>query len=270
MSLLDIVEAVGEGTHKEIIPGMKGSFNVTIGDAVSGFYGSRHTHIFGADIKLVCDPEDLLMGKVAHYLPLTSALLAGIGGNATFVYAQNTNMIYGGPKTDIRRAPSVSKNSDFVLPHAGATPGGAGQMGAAAEIDKGLLFGVAALSTLVVAVPAVMELMIRFKYPQFGSSSASQETLEGYGETPNILKLCAYAVTSRLMDFLKTFEESGTWAEFGEFWISAAEYIGTKLRAFGTACIELGEWIAEGVADMAGAIARAAEAAGEAAAAAFA
>ena len=113
MSLLDIVEAVGEGTHKELIPGMTGSFNVTIGDAVAGFYGSRHTHIFGGEIKLVCDPEDLLMGKIAHYLPLTSALLAGIGGNATFVYAQNTTMIYGGPKFDVRRAPSISKSSDF-------------------------------------------------------------------------------------------------------------------------------------------------------------
>ena len=37
----------------------KGSCKVTIGDALGGYFGARHTHIFGPEIKLICDPEDL-------------------------------------------------------------------------------------------------------------------------------------------------------------------------------------------------------------------
>lgn len=229
MSLLDIVEAVGEGTNKTLIPNMTGSFNVTIGDAVAGIFGARHTHIYGGEIKLVCDPEDFLLGQVAHKIPTISALLGGIGGQATFVYAQNTSATYGGPKVDIRRAPSISKQTDYIIPRAGKP---ATVSDPPDPVDGVMCAAVTVLSVLVIAVPAVMELMIRFKYPQYGSAAASQETLEGYGETPGILKLCAYAVTSRLMELLKQLEELATFADCARYAATVAAAYGEKAIVF--------------------------------------
>lgn len=255
MSLLDWVEVGGLSAHKELMPVMKGSFGVTIGDAVAGFFGARHAHIFGGELKLVCDPEDMVLGKLEHYLPLTTALLGGVGGQTTFVYGSNTSATYVGPKMDIRRAPHVDKQTDYVLARVGSPP----TVNAVVDpIDASMLAAVTVLSVLVVCVPAALELAIRFKYPSFGSSSASEETLEGYGETPAILKLCAFAITSRLMAFLKNLEESGTWAEFAEFWSKVATYLGECFEAFGTACVNLGGRIAAAGREAGAAIAAAA------------
>lgn len=232
MGIMEWIDGGMEIADFEKPAAMKGSFGVTIGDAVAGFFGARYTHIFGSEVKLVCDPEDMLFGQLEHYLPLTSALLGGIGGQATFVYGSNIGATYWGPKVEIRRAPTHNKCSDYILPHAkfiGPVPNPASGLAKPVDpIDEAMCAAVAVLSVLVCVVPAALELAIRFKYPAYGSSTASPTTLEGYGETPSILKLCAYGITSRLMALLKLLEEKGTWADFAEFWIKVGEYFTTK------------------------------------------
>jgi hypothetical protein len=230
MSVWDWVEC-GLIDHDKSIPAMGGSFGVTIGDAVGGFFGARHTHIFGPDIKLVADPEDMLMGKLESVLPGVAQLLAGIGGNVTFCYGSNVTATYIGPKMEIRRAHAVSKTSDYVLPRIKAAgPASAAGVPPVDPIDPAMLAAVAALSVLIICVPAALELAIRFAYPLYGSKAAGdQEAVEGYGKAPEIMKLCAYMVTSRLMGFLKMLEEKGSWAQFAEQWVKEAEYLGLRL-----------------------------------------
>lgn len=262
MSVWDWVECGLIDKHVEL-PAMTGSFGVTIGDAVAGFFGARHTHIFGADIKLVADPEDLLLGQLEHALPLVTALLGGVGGNVTFCYGTNLTATYMGPKMEIRRAKNISKTTDYYFKPKSA-PGAAGAAAPPPDpVDPATLVAVSALSLLVVCVPAALELAIRFKYPQYGVKGASEETLESYGETPGILKLCAYMVTSRLMALLKMIEDAGSLAQIGEEWSKTAEYIGTRLEAAGTAAVELKDSIAMLLRRMGIAIREAAESVGE-------
>jgi hypothetical protein len=247
MSVWDWVETGLANNHVEL-PAMTGSFGVTIGDAVSGFFGARHTHIFGPDIKLVADPEDMLMGKLEHFLPGVAQLLAGVGGNVTFCYGTNLTATYVGPKMEIRRAPTISKTTDYVLPRVKASgPVTSAGVPPVDPVDEAMLAAVAALSVLVICVPAALELAIRFKYPAYGSKPTTdeqKETIEGYGNSPGVLKLCAYMVTSRLMALLKMLEDKGSWAQFAEQWIKEAEYLGVRLGVAALACIPLYGWYA--------------------------
>jgi hypothetical protein len=211
MSVWDWVECGLIDKHIEL-PAMTGSFGVTIGDAVAGFFGARHTHIFGADVKLVADPEDLLLGQLEHALPLVTALLGGVGGNVTFCYGTNLTATYMGPKMEIRRAKNISKTTDYYF-KSKAAPAAGGAPPPPDPVDPATLAAVSVLSILVVCVPAALELAIRFKYPQYGVKGASEETLEGYGKAPGVLKLCAYMVTSRLMALLKMIEDAGSLAQ---------------------------------------------------------
>jgi hypothetical protein len=204
MSVWDWVE-VGLSDHHTEIEGMKGSFAVTAGDAVSGFFGARHAHIFGSEIKLVCDPEDMLWGKVEHYLPGVAAVLGGIGGQATFVYGSNITATYVGPKVEIRRAPVVNKTSDYVLPMVkkpGANP-------PADAVDPAMAIAVGALSTLLCAVPAALEMVLAIKYK--GHLPDDDDSIPK-------MKLAAYMITTRMMALLKLLEDKGSWAQFAEQW----------------------------------------------------
>jgi hypothetical protein len=244
MSVWDWVEG-GLIDHDKSIPAMGGSFGVTIGDALAGFFGARHTHIFGPDIKLVADPEDMLMGKLEHFLPGVAQLLAGVGGNVTFCYGTNLTATYVGPKMEIRRAPAISKTTDYQLPRIKADgPASADGVPPLDPIDPELLAAVAALSVLVICVPAALELAMRFKYPAFGSKAASDhETIEGYGKSPDILKYCSYMITSRLMALLKMLEDKGSWAQFAEQWVKEAEYVGLRLAVVALLAIPIyGTW----------------------------
>lgn len=212
MSLMDIMQCIGDGKDRDLT-GMKGSFSVAIGDVVAGIFGARHTHIFGSEIKLVCDPLDFAFGRLEEKVPAVAALLNGIGGQATFVYAQNTSATYGGPKVDIRRATNYNKQTDYIIPREGAPPHVSDPPD---PIDVELCIAVTVLSVLVNLVPAVLELVVRFKYPSYGATNPSeqtQNTINGYGETPKILNDCAYTITSRLMGFLKEIEGRGNFVQ---------------------------------------------------------
>ena len=243
MSVWDWVET-GLVDNKVEIPAMGGSFAVTIGDALMGFFGARHTHVFGSDIKLVADPEDMLIGQLEELLPGVAQLLAGVGGNVTFCYGTNLTATYVGPKMEIRRAPVINKTTDYMIPPKAQGPVTAAGVPPADPVDPATLAAVIVLSVLIICVPAALELAIRFRYPQFGNKGASEETLEGYGEAPKVLKLCAYMVTARLMGLLKMLEDKGTFAQFAEQWVKEAEYVGVRLGVIALACIPLYGWAA--------------------------
>jgi hypothetical protein len=225
MGALDWLD-VGLQDHHVEADWWKGSFSVTMGDALLGTFGSYNSHTFGSQITLVADPEEILFGKIAEAIPLVSALVGGIGGSTTFVYGSTTTATYLGPATEIRRAPSISKTTKYQLPRVGDKMTGAGD-GATDPIDMALCVAVGALSALIVLVPAVMELVIRFKYSQYGQPASSSEhsgsgsgeghgESEGQGRTPEILKTCACMITTRLMGLLKMLETKGSLLQWGD------------------------------------------------------
>jgi hypothetical protein len=199
-------------------PGFTGTYGTTMGDAVSGFYGSRHAHIFGPDVKLVCDIEDMIVTHGIEgglKLPFLAALLAGVGGNVTFCYGSNTTATYVGPKMEIRRAENITKTSDNIIARVGATD----------VVDTATVVAVTVLSALICATTAALEMAIHFVYPKYGSTAASDhETIESYGKLPEILKLCVIMVTTRLMAILKMLEDEGTWANLAEHYAEMAEH----------------------------------------------
>ncbi len=195
-----------------------GSFDVKIGDVLSGTFGARHTHVFGPEIKIVCDPEDLLMGRLETYMPLVAGLLSGVGGNATWVYGANTSATYVGPKMDIRRAKVINKTSENVL---------ARKTNEAGEevIDYATSVAVGALSVLMCATGAALDLAIRFMYEEM-EGTKDKGKKEHYEEVIESLKIASYTVTGRLMALLKTLEEKGSWAEFAKQWGKEGAFVG--------------------------------------------
>jgi hypothetical protein len=231
-------------------PVYKGTFAVTIGDAIAGIIGQRQTHIFGPDIKLVVDVEDMLANlveKIPGMAPLSPMMgaLAGIGGNVGCYYGSNISFTYVGPKVDIRRAPEMKKTSGTIfgdaqydgpthtlfadtLAKAAAAAGPAGA--AAAPPTPGKLAKlkpfvtyensckllVTGLSTILAAATAGIEIAMRVKYSQFGKSAPPgsakeeadkfKETVEGYGETPELLDSLLYTMPPRIMKFIQIVE----------------------------------------------------------------
>lgn len=220
MSLFDWVE-MGFGDHNRELSWFKGSLNITIGDVLQGKFGASHEHVFGPKITLVCDPEDMLLNKLDKFMPLTSGLLAGVGGRVDFNYGTVFKGDYVGPKVDVRRAPNRSKTSDNVLHHVKDDTGAETD-----EIDKATSIAAAALSVLVVGTAAALELALHFAYPKFGSTSpGDKETIEGYGKAPELLRVCSYTITTRLMALLKVLEEKSTFADFGQQFLLEARFL---------------------------------------------
>jgi hypothetical protein len=180
-----------------------------MGVAPGATFGSAHTHIFANHVPLIADPEEILLGPGAEAIPLISALVGGIGGKAQAVYGGVTNATYIGPITDIRRAKSIAKTTNYVLARK-ADPMQSGSNFKSDEIDMAMCVAVGALSLLIVLVPAVLELVVRFKYPTYGKSEAGQ------AKTPEILKTCAIMITSRLMALLKLIETKGSELQWGQ------------------------------------------------------
>ncbi|MEQ8790291.1 MAG: hypothetical protein RIC55_28605 [Pirellulaceae bacterium] len=223
MSLFDWVE-LGFADHDHSLEWFTGSFGVTIGDSIAATFGASYSHVFGPKVTLVCDPEDMLLSKLDEALPLVTGLLAGVGGNFNLNYSSVFNGTYFGPVVNVRRAPHDDKTSDNILAYKKQIDPASG-----AEtdvVDKATSIAAAALSVLINAVAAALDLAIHFVYPKFGSKSESDEsTIEGYGKTPEILKICCYTITSRLMAMLKMLEEKGSWADFAEQFVNAGKFI---------------------------------------------
>src|SRR5688572_26371517 len=116
MSLFDWINLGMSGSSaadQALDEGFTGSFDVTIGDVVYGVFGAEYDEFFGPYCMLVVDLEDMLLSNtLAKMLPVTSALLAGVGGNANFIYGTYTNANYVGPAITIQRAQSITKTSD--------------------------------------------------------------------------------------------------------------------------------------------------------------
>ncbi len=225
MSLWDWVE-VGLMDHHTELPAMKGSFAVTTGDAVAGFFGTRHAHIYGGDIKLVCDVEDMLLGKLEHFCPAATAVLGGIGGNTTWVYGSNFTATYVGPKMEVRRAPAINKTTDYVIAR---SVGGPSLIDPPDPIDAAMAFAVGALSALMCLVPAAMEIVYVVLYK--GGPPDAEDHLASK------LKLVAILVTTRLMAFLKLLEEKGSCGQFAEQWGKEAALLLATAGVMLMACI---------------------------------
>lgn len=121
MALFDWLEFLGGGsagflTDEKKTPGVagaaedfeaifKGSFGITIGDAVAAFMGGgRFTHLYGDDFKFVWDWEAFL-DKFGHGGILATFLL-GLGGNSTIVVGADNTLKYG-QITSVKRASSI-------------------------------------------------------------------------------------------------------------------------------------------------------------------
>jgi hypothetical protein len=247
MSLFDWVE-LGYATKGQQVPIFTGSFSVTIGDATMGFYGARDVHVFGPDIRLVCDPLDMMLGPLTTLLPVVSSLMAGATGNVVFTYGTNLGATYVGPALNIRRAENITKTSDNmplardqVL--ARATPAG-NQPANNDPVDVATSIAAAALSTLLCATAAGMELALRFKYPEFGKPTPNQAVLAGYGQTPVLLRALIPTITSRLMALLTTLEKCGTAGSLGEQFLKDGKFLATPLTWFvGVTIIPLVAWV---------------------------
>ena len=197
--------------------GFTGAYNVTIGDVLNGTFGAQHNHIFGPDIKLVCDPEDLVMGRIESLLPLAAGLLSGVGGAATWVYGSNLGATYVGPKMEITRAKSIQKTSTNILAY---------KTGAQSDkIDLAMSAAVAALSVIMCAAAAALDLAIRFEYEEM-EDTKSKEKKEKYERVIEDLKVACYTVTGRIMALLKTLEEKGSLAEFAAQWLKEGKFLG--------------------------------------------
>lgn len=241
MPFFDWVELCG--CHPE---NFKGSCSVTVGDALSGYFGARHTHIFGPEIKMVCDLEDMTLGQLDECIPLVSALALGVGGNVTWVYGSNTTATYVGPKMEIRRAKSITKTSKHVVARVGPDPDESEESDESesqepAPIDKATCAAVTVLSVLLAGVSAALELAIHFQYNEMQSTKDNddlseeqkEQKCEGYEETIENLKIISYTVSGRLMALLKTIEHKGSWSEFGKKWLEDVEKAGKAIaKAF--------------------------------------
>ena len=246
------------GYHPENFSGKCG---VTIGDTLAACFGARHTHIFGPEIKLVCDPEDLVIGRLEEYLPVASALFSGLGGNVTWVYGSNVSATYVGPKVDIRRAPTLGKTSDNVIART-KRPDIVAKYSKEKKdpIDKATVAVVSVLSVLAVGVSAALDLVIHFQYNELNDTK-DEEKRKGYEHTIETLKVCSYTISGRLLALLKLVEEQGSWAEFAKKWALDAKLDLIKIELFAI----VGAWyVAQATKNAAKGIASAAKAAGKA------
>lgn len=96
-----------EGFAKEI--GFNSTWSTTLGDSINNIIGGgRFTNIFGTDIKIVFDWEEMLMHSIGHFFPKIGGLahgklgglLFGIGGDTSMVFGNKTSFTYFTEKAD--------------------------------------------------------------------------------------------------------------------------------------------------------------------------
>lgn len=194
-----------------------GTFGLSIGTSYKANWGGSYDHVLGSGVSLTCDPVEMLLSPI--YAGGTSVLggaVLGLGGSNRAVYGSKTDLLYGGPHFNLRRARVVEKHSDwFIRPKfvAGSVP-------PPDPNEPATTASVLALSLLVNAVPLAMELALYLHYKNYYENK-DDETIQ---KTPEVLKFVAYGVTARLIAILRALESATTEVQ-----------IGTKLAA------ELGE-----------------------------
>lgn len=231
MSVFDWVE-IGEASKGKELDWFKGKCSVTVGDALCGYYGARHTHIFGPEIKVVCDLEDMLVSHgLEKLLPGISGLAAGIGGNVTFNYGSQIGLTYIGPKIDIRRANAITKIGKTLK------KGDDAATNMTDRADKAVAIATGILSTLMLLTAAATELALHFAYPEFGKeqsnggghhddASGDDDSHKHGALSGEMLKVLSYTITARLMELIKQIETSVTWGELGEEYLKSLKRLG--------------------------------------------
>jgi hypothetical protein len=206
MSLFDFVD-IGLVGKKDAV-GINGSCSVTIGDALSAYYGPRQTHCIGAELKIVADIEDMIMASssLASLGPLGGGIM-GMTGTGTYCYGTNTSLNYIGPKGDIRRAPTASKTSDNRV---GWKPGlkkDADDLTQPSPADATVAKAVTALSTVMFLAMVSTEMVLRFVYPKYNGKS------QDYNRWAQLIKGLNCAVTSRLMGVIRGLELASSYTD---------------------------------------------------------
>lgn len=235
MGLFDWVE-LGLADHDDAPEWFKGAFDVTIGDQITGVFGGFNRHVFGQEVSLVCDPEDMLLSKVEEFLPITSGLMAlgaGIGGRANLTYGSTFSAQYVGPAVTVRRGHCDTKTSENTLIHKKSEDNPDEETD---EIDVLTSIAAAALSVLINAAGAALELALHFAYPKFGGGGDAALPA-GYGKTPEILKICSYTITNRLIALLKMLEEKGSFAEFAKQFVQYGKVLAKVAGGLVALCV---------------------------------
>jgi hypothetical protein len=93
------------------------SYSSVIGDGISYFIGGgRFTNIYGTDVKLVIDWEELVvlfmgqwpMGAAIAKSPIFKGLVTGIGGDTGLVFGNKNGFLYYGQAFDVKRTHSAA------------------------------------------------------------------------------------------------------------------------------------------------------------------
>lgn len=185
-----------------------GTFDFTIGTSFDGKLGGAYDHVLGTAVSLTCDPVEMLLSPIyAGGTSVLGGIMLGLGGKNEAIYGSKTDMLYGGPYFDIRRARNVEKHSDwFIRPKwtSGSVP-------APDPVEPATTASVLALSLLINALPLAMELALYLHYKNYYENKNDEEIQK----TPEILKFTAYAVTARLIAILRALETATTEVQIG-------------------------------------------------------
>lgn len=186
-SLIDISALNGSG----------GQFNVTKGASWSAVCGSSCGHVVGSKMRLTVDPIDFLRSLYKVSTPGLTDAASGVGGNCSFIYGSSTQVLYGGPNITIQRARDIEKRSDYFWLPLKNTDG----LPPPDPLEPTSSTIVKVLSALINVVPLAMEAAIYFCYRDYNPLHDKDiETL------PEMLKLLANAITTRLMAVVRAIE----------------------------------------------------------------
>jgi hypothetical protein len=232
------------GGHMEFgaLGAYKGSFSFTLGNAVSSVLGPRNTHLYGPDIKLMFDPQDILenMASSASLAPIKALgaiaqLFSGISGNTTFGYGSKMDFTYFGPKGEVRRGPKWEKVSETLLgeatfkgPTFSTTTVTDSDVATKLKANDGKIrIFVGILSTILISGTMAIEIALKIKYPSFGKTSYEvtqdaqgnltttvSEKKSSSTDWPDMLQFLNVTLSRKLMQYIHLVEKGFAVSEY--------------------------------------------------------
>jgi hypothetical protein len=193
-----------ESEHSPTI--MSGQFDSTFGANVSFTLGSTYDHTFGTESRMFVDPFAMIPGKSML------SLLFGPNGKVDYTIGSSTTIAYVGPEYEIKRLSKRKKISEANFSTAELSAetmaNSTARIGWKAwGVDVPVATAVAVLSLLMGLIALALDLTLHFRYPAFGSEDdADQETIDGYGESPKIIKAVSTILVSRMMMLVRLLE----------------------------------------------------------------